>query len=237
MRCAAVVTAGGMGKRMGSAVPKQLLMLGGVPILARTLLVFQNHPLIESIVLTVPADHELQFREQIVRAFGLAKVSRIVTGGETRQASVFNGLHAVEGAEITAIHDGVRPLVSPEIITLTIEVAAEVGAVVACVPVLETVKRRTDSLLETIPRSDLWLAHTPQTFRTSLILRAHDKAVEEGFVGTDDAALVERMGLPVAVVPDSPDNIKITTPEDLVRAARLLGIPVQGGETKGASGQ
>jgi 2-C-methyl-D-erythritol 4-phosphate cytidylyltransferase len=226
MVCAALVTAGGTGRRMGTPTAKQYLDLGGMPLLARTLAVFQNHPLIAWIVLTVPAGDEELCRSRVVLPFGLDKVKEIIAGGSTRQASVYNGLKKVASAQLVAIHDGVRPLVSPEVITRTIAAAQASGAAVACAPVRDTVKKRAGSYLETLPRSDLWLAHTPQTFKTGLILEAHKKAVEDGFVGTDDSILVERLGHPVSIVVDSEDNLKITTLDDLERARLLLKYPV-----------
>lgn len=222
MSCAALITAGGMGRRMGSPQPKQYLDLGGLPILARTLMLFQEHSLIDEIVLTVPPGEEDFCRSSIVDQYRVDKVKRIVRGGTTRQKSVFNGLMELGDHEIVAIHDGVRPLVSRDVITRSVESARSTGAAVACVPVRETVKRKVGSHLETIPRSNLWLAHTPQTFRTALIIAAHERAISEGFEGTDDAMLVERLGILVAIVDDSPDNLKITTPADLHRAELLL---------------
>jgi len=219
---AALVTAAGEGKRMGRDVPKQYLELGGIPILARTLLAFQSHPLVDVIVLAVPAGDEDLCRSRILAPFELQKVEEIVAGGATRQASVYNGLRRLEKADMVAIHDGVRPLVNQEVITATFKAAGASGAALACVRVRETIKKKMGTHVETIPRSDLWLAHTPQTFRTDLILKAHARAIEDGFIGTDDAALVERLGQPVTIVEDSADNIKITTPEDLALAEVLL---------------
>jgi 2-C-methyl-D-erythritol 4-phosphate cytidylyltransferase len=193
-----------------------------MPILARTLIVFDNHSLIDSIVVTVPPGDEEFCRAEIVARFELKKVLAVVAGGRTRQQSVFNGLHNLAYAELVAIHDGVRPLISTAVMTETIRSAQNVGAAVACSPVKDTVKRKNGLYLETVPRSDLWLAHTPQTFRTSLIVEAHERALADGFEGTDDASLVERLGYPVAVVEDTEDNIKITTPADLERAAMIL---------------
>lgn len=221
MTCATLVTAGGSGNRMGADVPKQYLDLEGIPILIRTLSVFENHPLVDAIVLTVPPGDEDFCRSRLLAQARLTKIREIVAGGQTRQQSVHNGLERLEGTEIVAIHDGVRPLVTAEVITKTIEAARDTGAALACVPVRDTVKRRSGSHLQTINRSDLWLAHTPQTFRTPLILHAHRTAEREGYIGTDDASLVERLGHTVAIVRDTPDNIKITTPEDL-HLARLL---------------
>ena len=208
---------------MKGAIPKQYLDLDGVPVLARTLMAFQDHPLIQEIVVTVPEGDEEFCKLKIVDPFRIAKVSAIVAGGRTRQDSVRNGLERMTHTEMVAIHDGVRPLVSGDVISRTIEAALSSCAAVACAPVRETLKRQTGSLLETLPAAGLWLAHTPQTFRTSLILEAHRKALEDGFEGTDDAVLVERLGHPVTIVEDSENNLKITTPEDLARAALLLG--------------
>jgi 2-C-methyl-D-erythritol 4-phosphate cytidylyltransferase len=222
MIVAAIVTAAGAGVRMGGPIPKQYLLLDGVPILARTLMVFEGHPLIDRIVVTVPPGDEERCHSEVLKPFDLKKVAEVVAGGETRQVSVYNGLLWLEDMDIVAIHDGVRPLVSAEVITATIKAAESKGAALACVPISDTVKKRTGEFLETIPRADLWLAHTPQTFRTSLILEAHRKAIADGFSGTDDAMLVERLGLPVEVVEDSRDNIKITTAEDLELAGMLV---------------
>lgn len=222
MTCAAIITAGGIGRRMGGKIPKQYLNLEGIPILARTIAAFQAHPIIDQIVVTVPAGEEDFCRTSIVEPYQLGKVKHIVIGGATRQESVYNGLRQLGECDIVAIHDGVRPLVSAQVIAETVDAARDVGAAVACVAVRETVKRKAGSHLETIPRTDLWLAHTPQTFRTSLITEAHEKAAADGFDGTDDAVLVERLGLPVEIVEDSSDNIKITTPADLERAELLL---------------
>ncbi len=228
MKCAGLVTAGGFGKRMRGTIPKQYLELKGIPILARTLMAFQDHPLIEEIVVTVPEGDEEFCRLRVINPFRIEKVHAIVAGGATRQGSVRNGLQRLTHTEIVAIHDGVRPFVSADVVARTIEAARASGAAVACVPVRETLKRRVGSSLETIPGAVLWLAHTPQTFQTSLILEAHRKALEEGFEGSDDAVLVERLGYPVTVIEDSEDNLKITTPEDLARAKLLLGADWHG---------
>jgi 2-C-methyl-D-erythritol 4-phosphate cytidylyltransferase len=222
MTVAALVTAGGTGVRMGGDTPKQYLDLCGIPILARTLTVFENHPLVELIVVTVPPGDEEFCKAQIIEPFKIRKAAEIVAGGRTRQASVYNGLCRLRESSLIAIHDGVRPLVSGETVTRTIEAAYESGAAVACLRVRDTVKRQAGEFLQTISRSDLWLAHTPQAFRTGLILRAHEKAMEQGFDGTDDSVLVELLGHPVTVVEDSEDNLKITTPADLERAKLLI---------------
>jgi len=218
----ALITAGGSGTRMGAGVPKQYLDLMGLPVLARTIQAFQTHALIDVIVVTVPPGDEEYCRSRIVVPFGLTKVRDIVPGGATRQESVLNGLQAIQDTSVVAIHDGVRPLVGEDVITRSLKAAEASGAAVACVPVKETVKRRIGPRLDTVPRWDVWLAHTPQTFRTNLILEAHRRALQDGFSATDDASLVERLGLPVEVVEDSEENIKITTPADMEIAAVVL---------------
>ena len=222
MTCAALVTAAGLGKRMGSSAPKQYLDLKGRPVLAWTLSAFESHPLIDFIVLTVPPGDEDFCLQTIVKPFNFKKIRDIVPGGSDRQVSVRYGLERLVETELVVIHDGVRPLVSAETITKSIEAASAYGAAVACSAVRETVKKRIGPYLTTIPREDLLLAHTPQTFRTSLIIGAHRKALEDGFIGTDDTVLVERLGHPVVSVDDSEENIKITTPADMVFAGILL---------------
>lgn len=222
MTCVALITAAGTGTRMGTEIPKQYLDLNGLPVLVRTLLAFETHPLIDWIVLTVPPGDEALCRSRLLTPFKLGKVRAVVEGGSTRQSSVLHGLETAADSDIVAIHDGVRPLVSHETISATIKAAQTSGAAVACVPVSDTVKKRRGTCLETISRKDLWLAHTPQTFRTSLILEAHRQAARDGVDGTDDCSLVEMMGHPIVVVEDSRENIKITTPEDLDLAQLLL---------------
>jgi 2-C-methyl-D-erythritol 4-phosphate cytidylyltransferase len=208
---------------MGTSMPKQYLNLHGIPVLARTILAFQNHPLVDCVLVTVPPGDEEFCRTNIVQRFRLTKVKGITAGGLERQESVFNGLRELADTDFVAIHDGVRPLVSPSTITRTFEAAETVGASLACSPVRDTVKRGTGNGILTIPREDLWLAHTPQTFRTALIIEAHRAALRDGFFGTDDASLVERLGHRVAVVEEDNYNIKITTPSDLKLAELLIG--------------
>jgi 2-C-methyl-D-erythritol 4-phosphate cytidylyltransferase len=223
MICGAIITAGGTGTRMGSDIPKQYLTLNGIPILVRTLKVFQDHPDIDTIIVTVPPGDEKLCLSEFVSRFELTKVRDAVAGGTDRQASVYNGLACLADTDLVAIHDGARPLVSQSIVSRTIEAARSTGAALAGIRVRQTVKRVIGSHLETIPRSDLWVAHTPQTFRTDLIIDAHRRARDDEFTGTDDASLVERLGHPVRMVEDSDENIKITTPKDLEFAGMMLG--------------
>jgi 2-C-methyl-D-erythritol 4-phosphate cytidylyltransferase len=223
MISAALITAGGVGTRMGAGRPKQYLELAGIPVIVRTFIAFDSHPQVDRVVVTVPYGDEENCRQTLEMHCSISKPLSVVIGGATRQASVFEGLKRLEDTDLVAIHDGVRPFVTAETITESIVAAQRVGAALACSPVRDTVKRRNGTVLETISREDLWLAHTPQTFQTSLIIRAHREALQDGFTGTDDASLVERLGHPVEIIEDSQDNIKITTPDDITRALRILG--------------
>ncbi|MCX5873188.1 MAG: 2-C-methyl-D-erythritol 4-phosphate cytidylyltransferase [Deltaproteobacteria bacterium] len=224
MICAAIVTAGGVGARMGSDIPKQYLHLNGIPILARTLAIFQAHPGIDFIVLTTPIGQVEYCSSEIVARYNLTKIRNVVQGGDSRQESVLNGLRLAQDSDFVVIHDAVRPFVEASVISGSIEKAKITGAAIAACAVSDTVKRGNGFIVETVPRDNLWLAHTPQTFRTSLIVDAHEKAMADGFTGTDDAALVERLGFQVAIVTDSSYNIKITSPYDMIVAERLVTV-------------
>jgi len=219
----AVILAAGAGRRMGSDVPKQYLPIGGAPLLAWTATAFDRSAVVDEIVLVVPK-HDLQFvADAIVAAFHVRKVRRIVAGGSTRQESMEAGLAAVKGEGVVLVHDGVRPFVSEGIIAAAAECAAMSGAALVAVPITDTVKRVNDrgEVVETIPRERLWAAQTPQAFRVSLLRRAVERAKAEGYAATDEAVLVERLGVSIPVVPGEPDNVKITTPEDHRRAEEI----------------
>jgi len=223
--CYAVIPAAGQGLRMGTSLQKQFLDLRGKPILAVTIEVFERCAGIDGIILVTPADRLDFCRNEIVARYHFRKVRDVVPGGEQRQDSVFNGLCAVpEATDLVAIHDGVRPLVTVELIERTILAAYDRGAALAAQPAQETVKLSQDgaTVSRTLDRNRIFLAQTPQTFRLSLILEAHRKAGERQFYATDDAMLVEELGYAVQIVPGIPQNVKITTPADL-RLAEALG--------------
>jgi len=225
-RIFALLPAAGMGKRMGAGCNKQYLLLDGEPILAHTLRVFQEAPFIAGIYLVSP-EQEIPFcRHEVVERYGFSKVQAIVAGGAERQHSVFNGLKAMQGVEpddLVLIHDGVRPFVPVGVLEKAAQAADQFGAAVVAVPVKDTVKvARGGVVVETPPREELWLAQTPQAFRYGLISAAHQAAAAEGFLGTDDASLVERQGCQLHVVMGDYRNIKITTPEDMVLAEAFL---------------
>ncbi|HPX60638.1 MAG TPA: 2-C-methyl-D-erythritol 4-phosphate cytidylyltransferase [Deltaproteobacteria bacterium] len=229
----AVIPAAGMGKRMGASINKQYLTLGGLPILARTLAVFNSSPLVSGICLVIPEDEIAYCREHIVTHGNFSKIMDIVSGGKERQNSVMNGLKRLQtvasDGDVVLIHDGVRPFVTEEMIRQSIQTALEgVGALVA-VPVKDTIKSVSSGVVTgTPPRETLWQAQTPQSFLFGQILKAHQQAEQDGFTGTDDAALIERCGGQVRVVAGSYRNIKITTPEDLVLAEAFLKTPTAG---------
>jgi 2-C-methyl-D-erythritol 4-phosphate cytidylyltransferase len=215
-----------MGKRMGAGMNKQYLLLSGRPILAHTLDLFEKAPFVDDICLVIPNDEIPYCREQVVERYGFRKVRAIVAGGSERQHSVRNGLLALEPRDredVIIIHDGVRPFVPLHVAERSVEVARLRDGALVAVPVKDTVKIVQDGIvLETPPRERLWLAQTPQTFRYGIIREAHERAAAEGWLGTDDASLVERLGKDVHIVHGDYGNFKITTPDDLIRAEAFL---------------
>ena len=223
----ALIPAAGMGKRMGASINKQYLELRGMPIVARTISVFESSPLIAGIYLVTPSDEIPYCREHVVDAYGFRKIVTIVPGGRERQNSVFNGLDAMNGRvaddDVVLIHDGVRPFVTTAMLEESVSTARKHDGALVAVPTKDTIKTvQNGEVTGTPPRESLWQAQTPQTFRYGIIRRAHCQAEEEGFVGTDDASLVERCGGRVVVVQGDYRNIKITTPEDLILAGAFL---------------
>lgn len=223
----ALIVAGGSGSRFGGPRAKQYLPLAGVPVLIRTLGVFDRCEVIDTLVLVVPPGDEPFVRDSLLAAAGLRKTVLLCSGGARRQDSVFSGLACISDDDsIVVIHDAVRPLVTCECITACVDAARAQGAGIAAVPALDTLKRVTTAgtIDATLPREDVWLAQTPQAFRTDLIRHAHRMARAQNFLGTDDASLVERQGGSVRIVPGSRRNIKITTSEDMALAEAFLDV-------------
>ena len=230
----ALIPAAGMGKRMGASINKQYLQLAGMPIVARTISVFEDAPFIDGIFLVIPADEIPYCREHVVEANGFRKVLEIVPGGRERQNSVMNGLRALQRQagelDVVLIHDGVRPLISRELLWESIEVARGCDGALVAVPAKDTIKTVRDGLVVATPdRDTLWQAQTPQAFRFGVIFAAYSAAEQEGFMGTDDASLVERHGGAVRIIRGDYRNIKITTPEDIVLAEAFLAGSGQNG--------
>lgn len=219
----AVVAAAGSSTRMG--VPKQFLPLGGIPVIARTLLALDAAQLVDEIVLVAREEDMLQLYD-ICKTFEIAKASSILKGGATRQQSVARGIAAAKkGTAFFAVHDGARPLVRPETVDRVIEAAFACGAATAAVRVKDTVKISDEKgfITATPDRRFLWNVQTPQVFERRLYLTALARAQAEGEDYTDDCQLVEHTGHPVRLVEADYGNIKITTPEDVAFAEGLLG--------------
>ena len=226
MKVIALIPAAGMGKRMGAGINKQYLLLQGKPIVAHTVSVFENASCIDDIYLVIPAQEIPYCREEVLAPHGFAKVRGIVPGGAERQNSVLNGLRAmgdVGDDDVVLIHDGVRPFLPLHVLEKAVAAAAAHDGALVAVPVKDTVKLVSAGIItETPPRERLWLAQTPQAFRYGVIRAAHEIAEAEGFLGTDDAMLVERLGKDVHIVLGDYRNMKITTPEDLLIAEAFL---------------
>jgi len=221
-RVGAVIPGAGRGERLGSPFPKAFLPLGGAPLLVHAVRPFQECVEVEEIVVVVPPDH-LGEAEELCRRFRFDKVRAVVEGGVRRQDSVRCGLDALTAEEIVVVHDAARPLLSAGLVTRVIEAARRSGAATAALPVYETVKQVDPAgvVERTLDREGLWLAQTPQAFRVPLLREAHRRAQEEGIEATDDAALVERLGHRVEVVPGERENVKVTTRQDLLFLERL----------------
>lgn len=218
-RVTAIIVAAGSGRRFGS--PKQFAVLRGKPVLSWSLDAFESHPRVGAIVVVLPDE---KMGPELKAAF--PKITAVVAGGERRQDSVWNGLLRVEerGAGTVLVHDGARPLVSAELIGRVIDGAEKAGAAVPVVELDDTVKEiKNGAVVRTLDRSILVRVQTPQGFAFDLLKRALDRARADGFTGTDDAALVERLGAPVAAVPGELRNVKITSSGDLKSAEALLG--------------
>jgi 2-C-methyl-D-erythritol 4-phosphate cytidylyltransferase len=215
----ALVPAAGRGLRMGGAVPKQFLSLGGLPLILHSLRVLQASPSIDAIILAVPPSEMDYCLSDIVAAHRFTKVIKVVPGGQERQDSVRHALEAAdEDSGIVVVHDAVRPFVTERMVSDVVKAAKATGAAIVALPMKDTVKQvGVDHVIErTIDRRPLWLAQTPQAFRRDWLLAAHRKAHAEGVHATDDAYLVEWCGHAVSVVEGSGENIKVTRPEDMV---------------------
>lgn len=221
---AALILAAGEGKRMGLGFNKVLVPLGGKPLLAHTLTIWQEAEGIDEVVV-VTGQKDVESVRKLVTRFGFRRVTGVLEGGKTRQESAYKGLIHLKksGPEVVLIHDGARPFITAEQVQRLAEAVRRHGAATLAVPVKDTLKKVVgDQVSTTVDRSDLWAAQTPQGFQYSLILEAHEKAAAQGLKATDDAQLVERLGHPVHIVLGSSTNIKVTTPDDLALALAIL---------------
>ena len=220
--CSAVVVAAGSSERMGS--DKILTELAGLPVLVRALAPFQNSPFVEEIVVVTRADRINKIAD-LCREYGLDKVSKVVCGGKTRMESALAGVSEVKAeAQLIAIHDGARPLVSEELIERTVLAARDYLAAVPALPSTDTLKTvdKDGAVVGAVDRSVTVRVQTPQVFTADLIKGALTAAVTKGLSLTDDCSAIARMGVKTKTVPGEEDNIKLTTPRDLWLAEAIL---------------
>jgi 2-C-methyl-D-erythritol 4-phosphate cytidylyltransferase len=226
MKVTAVIPSAGSGKRMQIRIKKPYLDIKGRPLLSYVLKVLNKVSAIEKIVVPVSPGEEDLCEKEVLNRLSLDKEVKVISGGATRQESVRKALDFVpESSSIVLIHDGARPFITVQIIERSLNETSTKLATTLGVPVKDTVTvvSGDDSrIVKTLERSSLYLIQTPQTFDREIIIDAHTKAYNDGFEGTDDASLVERMGIPVTVIPGSYDNIKITTQDDLFFAEAIL---------------
>ncbi|MDR1571087.1 MAG: 2-C-methyl-D-erythritol 4-phosphate cytidylyltransferase [Clostridiales Family XIII bacterium] len=234
-RVAAVIVAAGEGRRMRAGLPKQFMEIGGRPVLAMAAEAFGENALVDDLLVVAEGARVDECRELLLSRAGrgaAAKLRAVAPGGATRQESVFAGLSALPGGVgLVLIHDAARPFVSQGCIERVIRAAAEDGAATAAVPVSDTVKlARGGRVSATLDREGVYAAQTPQGFRRDLIVRAHESALADGYEGTDDACLVERLLADVRVSEGDRGNIKLTVPEDMAMGEGLAALRGAGGE-------
>lgn len=219
-----IIAAAGMSNRMGSKINKQFIAIDNKPILAHTVEKFEKCKYIDEIII-ISKEEEVEYcKREIVKKYGFKKVSNIVRGGKERQDSIYNGIMALNHkTNIVLTHDGARPFVRMESIKEGIQGVIDHGACVVGVPVKDTIKVVSDeeNVHHTPKRSLLWAAQTPQCFWFDLLKKGYENAIKEGIQGTDDSSLVEKTGQKIKMIMGSYDNIKITTPEDLIIAESI----------------
>jgi 2-C-methyl-D-erythritol 4-phosphate cytidylyltransferase len=223
----AIIVAAGKGIRMKSRMRKQYLDLSGRPVLSHSLMTFDGCSLIDEIFIVVPESEIDYCQNNIIASLDLKTRVNLIPGGVQRQDSVYNGLQAIDEKTTTVvIHDGVRPFIAPEKLTECIIGAKDFGACILAIPASDTLKHVNKSgfIETTLFRENIWLAQTPQAFRYSLIVKAHESARRDGYTGTDDASLVERLGKEVKIINGSKFNLKITTQEDLDVARAMFDL-------------
>jgi len=228
----AIIPSAGLGTRMGAGREKKNYMdLLGTPVLARTLRAFEGSSRVRSVMVVVAPGDADRVRREIVERFGLAKVVDVVDGGAERQDSVAGALDAMgklsagnRGFEYIVVHDGARPLVTSALIDSVIDAAGATGAAICAIPVKDTIKQEDGGYVKaTLERERLRAVQTPQAFRAELLVEAHARALHDGVCATDESALVERLGIRVAIVEGPDENLKITTPVDMLAAEAILG--------------
>ena len=221
----AIIVAAGQGIRMKGTMRKQYLDLSGRPVLAHSIMTFDSCSLVDEIFLVIPKEDVEYCQKKILSLLDLNNQINLVCGGAKRQDSVYNGLQAInKNTDTVVIHDGVRPFIQLEALKECILSSKKFGACILGTPASDTLKRvdKSDIIETTLSRENIWLAQTPQVFRFDLILKAHETARRDGYVGTDDASLVERLGEDVKIINGGRFNIKITKKEDLAIAKAMF---------------
>jgi 2-C-methyl-D-erythritol 4-phosphate cytidylyltransferase len=213
-----IIVAGGKGLRMGGDIPKQFVEIKGLPVLMHTINRFHSFDSSIDIIVALPVDQQDYWKE-LCSKYKFEIPHTIVDGGDTRFHSVKNGLDQVSGEGVVAVHDGVRPFVSDEVLERCFSMAQEKEAVVPVIDVFETIRHIADGMSNTVPRDEYKLVQTPQVFLISLLKKAYSQPYVPSF--TDDASVVEAMGYKVTLVEGNRENIKLTTPFDL-KLAELL---------------
>jgi 2-C-methyl-D-erythritol 4-phosphate cytidylyltransferase len=224
LKAVAIIAAAGAGLRMKSVARKQYLVLEGIPVLARSVRLFLDHPAFTEIIVVIPPGDDKVVRELLRPYFSLDRL-KLVEGGATRQESVGNGLKAVSaGAKLVAVHDAARPLATSGLLALLLDSAAHWGAAIPVIQLRDTLKEVDDAgfVQATPAREKLRLVQTPQIFKRDLLEKAYQTFQDAGGKATDDAALVELLGEPVITVPGEQSNFKITSPLDLILASFIL---------------
>jgi 2-C-methyl-D-erythritol 4-phosphate cytidylyltransferase len=223
----AIIPAAGSGTRLGGNLPKQFLPLAGIPLIFHTLLRFEICPDIDAVAVALPVSDIVEMGDAISeRAFH--KPFHLVPGGKERSDSILNALEAIAGMspDIVVVHDAVRPFISTTDISAVIQRAQEIGAAILAIPATDTIKEVENGLItRTLDRRKIYRAQTPQAFRYELLLQANHAARADNVPSelmTDDSLLIERLGAPIAIVEGSPDNLKITTPEDFKLAEKMI---------------
>lgn len=229
IKAAAIITAGGTGKRFRGGgiqeLPKQFIPLSGKPLIVYSIETFENSASVSELTIVVPGELVEYTKREIMDKYGFRKVSSVIAGGSERQDSVIMGFNSFSNKpDIVAVHDGVRPFVSIQTIEEVIRQASQYGGAIAAVSATDTIKKAGPGQLidTTLPRGEIWLAQTPQAFRYEILKEAFEKAAKDNYLGTDEAELVERLGMEVKLVDSTLDNIKITNPRDMELAHQIL---------------
>ena len=232
IQCIPIVVAAGQGQRMGGQVKKQYLVLDNLPILVRTLVQLDRHGGMDRIILVVPEKDMDICRTQMIKPREFTCSVHLVAGGKNRQKSVQNGIDKAMDLVrdparcLVLIHDGVRPFVPHQLMDQLMQTTIQTGGCIPVLPVTDTLKQVDTQgwIVKTMDRSRMFRAQTPQVFRLDLISQAMNHAVDTGFIGTDDASIMEHAGFKVRTIPGDPANIKLTTPHDLLLARHILAL-------------